>query len=350
MKSFYEYLLPARRVNMAAEMFDRSPTTGIIVFEVLAVILICLALLILSRIKKKIPLRFLIAVTGIFIFEMFTSPMWNNLHLGSWAYLYRDVSWILTFGWAGMILTAVTLVDHYFQKLGRPARFLLSLLFLSVLGLAGETLVVHLGIRTYSPEVKEAVWLYIPFLGIPLNAVFYIPVFMALATGFYDYWCLAVDNKPVMPMKKRKWGRDLIIATIGILLFEIMVEPMVKNAKLPAWSYIYRDLNFILTGIWIVIVWISLKFADKFFINTGLAYRFLIYVVTVGILALPFEAYFIRSGIRVYGPSATENMSGIVIPGINVPTELVFAIPLYFALVIAFIRYWEIILDNRRLK
>ena len=350
MQSLYKYFFPDRKINMAAEIFDRTPTIGIIVFEIIIIILTGVALFLLSKTQKKILLRFLIAIIGIFIFEMFTAPMWNNLHLGVWAYLYRDISWVLTIGWAGMIVTAVTLVDHYFNKLNRPKRFLLSLLFLTILGMAGETVVVNLGIRTYSPEVRETILGIIPILGIPVNVIFYIPVFMALVIGFYNYWCLALDDKPVMPMKKRKWGRDFIIAAVGILLFEIMVEPMVTNAKLPAWSYLYRDVSFVLTGIWILIVWFSLKLVDKFFINVELAYKFIIYLIVIGILALPFEAYFISSGIRVYGPSATKNLSGIIVPWLNVPSEVIFAIPLYFALIVAFIRYWEIILDNRRLK
>ena len=335
---------------MAAEVFDRSASTGIIIFEIIIIVAAILTFIFLSKIQKKMGLRFLIAASGIFIFEMFTAPMWHNLHLGVWAYLYRDVSWILTLGWTTCIILTVTLIDHFLDEFSPPKRFLLSLAGLTVLGVIGETLVINLGIRTYSPEVEKTILGYIPLLHIPVNALYYIPVFMALVVGFYQYWCLVLDNKPIMPMKKRKWGRDFVIALVAVLLFEIMVEPMVNNANLPKWTYLYKDVNLLLTGIWIFIVWLALKLTDKFFIHIELGIRFLIYLVAVGIFALPFEAYFIAAKIRIYGPSATKNLSGITLPGLNVPVEVIFAIPLYFALIIAFIRYWEIILDNRRLK
>jgi hypothetical protein len=59
------------------------------------------------------------------------------------------------------------------------------------------------------------------------------------------------------------------------------------------------------------------------------------------------ESWLIVNGYRVYGPSAVNNFTGFVTPITNVPVEVAFAIPCYMALIIAFIRYWEIILDNR---
>ena len=335
---------------MAAEMFDRTPTTGIIIFEALIVLATIISIFYLGKIKKNIIPRYFIVLAGIFIFEMFTAPMWNNYHLGVWAYLYRDVSWILTMGWATCILLSVTLTDHYFTRLSAQRRFFVSVFFMMIAGIIGESLVVNLGIRTYSPEVQDAVWGYLPLLNIPANTFYYVPVFTALVIGFYGYWSLVLDDKPVMPMKKRKWGRDFLIALAGILLFEIMIEPMVTNQDLPKWSYVYKDISFLITGGWIVIVWLALKFTDRFFIGLELGYRFILYLIAIAIIALPIEAWLISEKIRAYGPSATKNLTGINLPGLHVPVEVMFAIPLYFALIVAFIRYWEIILDNRRLQ
>jgi len=96
-------------------------------------------------------------------------------------------------------------------------------------------------------------------------------------------------------------------------------------------------------------VWLSLKIIDRYFIWLELGHRFILYVITIGIIAMPAEAWLISEKIRVYGPSAVRDMSGIKFFGM-IPVEVIFAIPLYFALVVAFIRYWELILDNRSLQ
>ena len=343
----YEFFLPDRRINMAAEVFDRNADIGVIIFELLVLVAAVLVLFFLGRTRKNILSHFFIAVSGIFIFEMFTAPMWNNLHLGWWAYLYRDVSWILTVGWATGILLIVTLVEQYCAKRSGAQRFLIALGWLSIFGIIGETVVVNLGIRTYSPEVREAIAGNIPLLGIPVNALYYIPVFMALVLGFYHYWCLAMDGRAVVPVKRTRWCRDFIIAFVGVFLFELMIEPMVENRNLPEWSYVYRDVSFLLTGGWVVIIWLALKFTNKFFIQFNLALRFMVNMLVIAVIALPVEAWLIAVKIRVYGPSAVKNFTGIELPFFHVPVEVFFAIPLYFALIIAFVRYWEIVLDNR---
>ena len=58
--------------------FDKTATGGIIAFEIFLILGWLASLVILPRFKDKIWQRYAIMITGVFIFEFFTSPMWNN--------------------------------------------------------------------------------------------------------------------------------------------------------------------------------------------------------------------------------------------------------------------------------
>jgi hypothetical protein len=335
--------------SSAACLFDKTASLEIIFFEVFIFLMAIIWLFILSKYTNKILLRFAIIAIGVFIFEFFTGPMWNNYHLGAWAYVYRDVSWVLTIGWTTIIMVPVVLVDVILKGSKEWQKFLWYIFSVLLLGLFAEKTVVDLGIRSYGPESMEVIKNYFVFgTGLPWSAFYYIPVFMTLVIGFYKYWSLMIDNKLLMPMKKIKWGKELIIVLLAVIFFEIMIEPMVLNAKLPAWSYFYRDVSILMSGIWIIITWLSIVLVDKIFIHFRLLEKFIAYLVIAGLITTPIEALLIANGYRVYGPSATENFSGYFFPFSHVPVEVIVAVPFYLALIIASSKYWIYILDNRK--
>jgi hypothetical protein len=339
-------LLSAYPKLIALCSFDKTATGGIIAFEIFLIFGWLASLFILPRIKDKIWQRYAIMITGVFIFEFFTSPMWNNHRLGPWAYVYQDVSWILTLGWSTLILTVIVQIDHLAARRREWERFVLYLVVLTGLVMLAEMVVVNLGIRSYAPEV-QAVLIGYELFNVPVEGFYYIPVFMALVISFYKYWALILDDEPVVPVKRRQWLATLAISILGVFLFELMIEPMVVNAGLPAWSYIYHDVSFLLTGLWVVIIWLAVYLVDRWFIHLDLVKRFLIYLGLIGLIVLPLEAWFINHGYRLYGPSATANFTGFRTLITDVPVEVAFAVPLYLALVIAFIRYWEINLGRQ---
>ncbi|MEX0616427.1 MAG: hypothetical protein WD231_01275 [Candidatus Woykebacteria bacterium] len=327
--------------------FDKTPTLSILFFEIFIILGTIIILFLLSRIKDKIPQRYFLVAAGVLIFEIFTAPMWNNFKLGWWAYVYRDVSWILTVGWSTMILTAVILVDKFFSKYIEWQRFIVYLLLITVAVFIAESSVVGLGIRAYSPEVLDTLVGYF-IINVPIEALYYIPVFTSLVIAFYKYWSFSLDDKAIVPVKNRAWLRNLALAFIGVFFFELMVEPMVVNAKFPSWSYMYRDISILMSGVWIIIIWLATGLVDRIFIQLDIAKRFALYLIVGTTVFLPLESWFIASGLRIYGPSAVENFVGINTPITHTPVEVALAIPFYLALIICFIRYWEIILDNKR--
>jgi hypothetical protein len=333
----------------AACMFDKAVTTPIIFFEVFIFVMAIASLLILSKFTNKILLRFAIVTIGVFIFEFFTAPMWHNYHLGNWAYVYRDVSWVLTVGWATIILVPVVLIDRFLKSIPEWKKFLLYLLFVFLIALWAEKAVIALGIRSYAPETMEVIKNHmIPWFNIPWGALYYIPVFMTLVIGFYKFWTLIIDKKLIVPMKNISWGRDLIIVLLAVIFFEIMIEPMVVNAKLPAWSYFYRDVSILMSGIWIIIIWLAVGIVDKVFVHLKLIEKFAVYLLVASLITTPIEAWLIGSGYRIYGPSATDNFSGYKFLFTSVPVEVIFAVPFYLLLIIASSKYWIYILENNK--
>jgi len=86
---------------------------------------------------------------------------------------------------------------------------------------------------------------------------------------------------------------------------------------------------------------------DRFMIGMSIPLRFAAAVLLISALALPVESWFIMNGYRVYGNTAVMNYSGFKTPITGVPVEIAFAIPCYLSLIVGFIRYWEIVFDNR---
>ncbi|MAF13459.1 MAG: hypothetical protein CMI53_01000 [Parcubacteria group bacterium] len=268
--------------------------------------------------------------------------------MGRFAYVYYDVSWILTLGWTGLISLAVIAGDYFFKTIKERTRFFVYLVIATILGLLGEAWVVGIGIRTYAPEVANIlININIPLLKLPIESLYYIPVFMSLIIAFYKYWDLHLSKKIILPINKNKWIRNLIIAIIGVLLYEVMIEPMVINANLPNWSYIYHDISFIITLGWVFLIYVSTSIVDYFMIKENLVKRFIAYLVLLTVITIPIENFLVATGVRQYGESLTNNFMGFMVPGTVLAFEVLFAIPLYLALVITFVRYWEIILDNK---
>lgn len=325
---------------------DKSLTFSSIIFQLIILSGVILAVLLLPKFKKNLLRHFLIITIGVGIFELFTAPMWNNSHLGPWAYIYQDVSWVLNIGWSTLILSAIVLVDHFFIKFSQKIRFLIYLLFLIPIIFLFESFVVSIDIRSYAPEVLNTI-AGIKLFSIPIEALYYIPVFIGLIIGFYKYWSFKIENLPVVPVKRTPLLRNLFLSFLAVFMFELMIEPMVTNANFPRWSYIYRDITILLTGFWVLIIWVTTFVVDKFFIYFSLTKKFILYLIFSSIFTFPLESYLINYGYRVYGPSATANFSGFSTILTHIPIEVAFAIPLYLALIISFTRFWEITLDNK---
>ena len=328
-------------INHALGGFDKTPTPAIIGFEIFVIVGTVAALAILARYQERVLRRFLILAIGVLIFEFFTGPMWNNFKMGPWAYIYRDVSWVLTLAWSTMILSTILIVDLTLPRIKEWHRFVAYLAILTSLVVVLERVVVGLGIRSYTPEVMAVIeGSYIPVLDVPYHLFYYVPIFMSLVIGFYKFWNTVMDREdrlvPPIP-----WLWTMLVTIVGVFFFEVMIEPMVVNAKLPSWSYVYRDISVLMTGGWALLIWLALFLVDRLLSRQGPGQRFVAYLVVLTAIALPIEAWLISSDIRAYGLTATEDFSGLQVPLLDVAIEVAVAVPMYMALVIGLVRYWE---------
>jgi len=319
-------------------LVDKTLTANGLGFDIFVIISTIILLLFFSRIKKNWYWHFYAILFGVMTFEMWTSPMWNNLHFGKFTYFYLDDTWILTVGWSTLILSVILIVDKVFKNRTERLKFLYYLIGTGIVGFIAETAVLKLGLRTYAPETEVVLSGYNIF-GTPVEALYYIPVFTALIIGFYKYWAFYFDNKAFVPRKKIRWWTALFISLITVLLFELMVESTIIN-HMPKWSYIYNDISFIMTGIWIILIWISIKGTDYFFRAKSRLFKFLMYVGVSGTISFLIESWYVANGYREYSPSAVKAFSGLKTYFTDLPIEILFAMPMYMALMIAFIKYW----------
>jgi hypothetical protein len=324
-----------------AERYASWPTPEVALFELAIVVAAVLVYRYLSARVLRLRLHFGLVAIGVFLLEFFTGPMWRSENLGWWAYVYSDVTWIFTIAWTTMILCTVYGVDSLARRSPSWQRFVLYVLVLTPLALVFDSLNKALGIRLYSPEVLEAAGPgRIPILDVPAAGIYYVPVFMTLVLSFYKHWLPAIEPGG---MERRRVSpvRRFVLIAVAVLMFEVIVEPMATNQNFPSWSYVFHDITIIMTGLWVVLVAVCTLAVDRLLPNIDFRLRFGAYLALITIIATPIEGWFINAGYRVYGPSATADFVGIRTLIGDLPIEVVAAIPLYMALVIAFVRYWD---------
>jgi len=338
-------LLPLTVLATCSFVKEMTPATQLYVGGLLAAALGGIALLAVRGRVDRLPARLGLMAAGVLIFELFTAPMWLSERLGHYAYVYHDVSWVMLLFWSVALLGLGRLVERRWPGLRALRSFLLTLALFTPLAILEEMAAVRLGIRSYAPELLAAVsgrqW-----AGVPIEILYYVPVFGALVLSFYRLWALLLDDAALIPVKRRRWLRSIGIAAVGVLLFEVMVEPMVRNLGFPAWSVFFHDINVILIACWVLVLGLAAVLVQHALPEAPIPVRFFAGMLVVTALVLPLEAWLIKHGYRVYGETAVGEFTGYKLALWDAPLEVAVAIPFYAALVIAFVRYWETVMDN----
>lgn len=282
---------------------------------------------------------------GVLLFELFTAPMWNSYHLGRFGYYYLDISWIPTLCWTSMFILNVYVIDKIFPQIREWQRFLLSLPIPLIFTVIGEITMVAIGVRTYAPEVIQTSVML--FAGVPVEILYYSPVFSSLIIAFYKFWSFRIEKVPLVPNKKKIALRNFLICFVGVFMFELLIEPLVDNRGFPWWSYLYRDISFFRIGLWVILIGLGTTIVDKLNLEVSQESKFAVYVSIIAVAFFPLESWLIDNGFRVYLQSAVENFTGFTTPVTHIPIEVAFGTIIYLTLIIAFIRYWRIVWDNK---
>jgi len=162
---------------------------NILLFEALVVIVTIAILAIMkSSGQKDVMKKFGLMLIAVFLFQIMSEPMWVNSNLDSWAYLYGNVSWILTFGWASIFFLTFLIVDKGFKKMHEKNKFWLYLLVATIITVPAESLILKLGIRSYATLLSSTFsGLMIPLTQVPIEVLFAVPMISALIIPFYKY-------------------------------------------------------------------------------------------------------------------------------------------------------------------
>jgi hypothetical protein len=163
-------------------------------FELSVIAITVIFLLLLFKIDKNTLKHFFFAFIAVLLFEYFTQALWFNKSLEPWTYLYLDISWIITIGWAIIIVVGMKLVELYFPTMREKKRFFLYLIFITLAGLVAESVVLKQGIREYSSATLR-IMSGVKIGNVPIEALYYIPVFMTLVISFMKYMEMIFEKK-----------------------------------------------------------------------------------------------------------------------------------------------------------
>ena len=170
---------------------------GVLVYEI-SIILI--SILLAWAMKKKgyqrILIRFVITFAGVLLFEIISEPMWINTGFSTWAYIYKDVTWILTLGWTNIIIMSTFFIDNWFASLSERKKFFLYLLLIVALVVPVEAIMMANGLRGYADFLLRTMsGLVIPILRLPVEAIYAVPIFSSLVLSFYKYLNYLLNSK-----------------------------------------------------------------------------------------------------------------------------------------------------------
>ena len=171
--------------------------SGLLIFEIL-IVGFAIALWAFMKVKryKNVTRKFVILFIGVLLFEFMSFPMWENLGFQKWAYIFQDITWVITFGWVGIFMFTFLIVDYAFRKTPEKYKFWIYLLVLETIIVPIESGLIISGIRGYAPILAETFSGYlIPFTIVPIEAVYAIPLFTSLIIVFYKYVNYMMDKK-----------------------------------------------------------------------------------------------------------------------------------------------------------
>jgi hypothetical protein len=171
--------------------------SGVVLFEIL-ILLFTLAVAVFMKVKgyKNILRKFVILFVSVLLFEIMSEPMWMNVGFQNWAYLWQDITWVITLGWVGIFMFSFLVVDYAFRGVPEKRKFWLYLLLLEVIVVPMESFLVISGIRAYAPILADTFSGYfIPFTVVPIEAIYAVPLFTTLIICFYKYVNYLFDRR-----------------------------------------------------------------------------------------------------------------------------------------------------------
>ncbi len=171
--------------------------SGLLITEILIVAFtIILWVYMKTKGYRNVTRKFLILFFSVLLFEFMSEPMWNNSGFQNWAYIWQDITWVITLGWVGIFMFTFLIVDYAFRTTSEKKKFWIYLLVLEAIVVPLESALVISGIRGYAPILADTLSGYmIPLTVVPIEAVYAVPLFTSLIICFYKYINYLFDTK-----------------------------------------------------------------------------------------------------------------------------------------------------------
>jgi hypothetical protein len=170
---------------------------GILIFEIFAIAFtVLLWVFMKSKGYKNVTRKFLILFFSVLLFEFMSEPMWANTGFQKWAYIWQDITWIITLGWVGIFMLTFLIVDYAFRTTPEKKKFWIYLLVLEAIVVPIESGLIISGVRGYAPILADTLSGYmIPLTVVPIEAVYAVPLFTSLIICFYKYINYLFDRR-----------------------------------------------------------------------------------------------------------------------------------------------------------
>lgn len=172
--------------------------TGILLYELSIIATTIVVWLFMTKNGyKNVSRKFIILFLGVLLFEIISEPMWLNTGFNAWAYIYKDITWVLTLGWVNVFMLAILGVDYFYGELSEKKKFFLYLLFIAALVIPAEAFMISFGVRGYAEFLLETMrsGVVIPVLYLPIESIYAVPIFCSLILSFYKYINYLFDKK-----------------------------------------------------------------------------------------------------------------------------------------------------------
>jgi len=280
-------------------------------------------------------------------------------HLGKYAYIHNDISWIMTLTWAWVIMFSKMIFDSFklkipcilkFTKLKKSSKielvqeFVFVTVFSSILWWLLLIYLKNIWVFSYGKEIQDIANSWITLFWIPIEAIVYFPVFIFTTFSFYKYWELAMQDKTLFDDYKISFWKDVLVSVILISLIWYLIHPIFIAGNF---------LVYILLIIWFIINLLITWFIISKFRELPLFMRFLSWTFIFTTLWSFILSFFVRYWYLDFSQSVknTYTINTIHMSLANWITDIEFWWLLLFSyLMVAIVKYFKVITDNEEIK
>lgn len=216
-------------------------------FEIYVLIFVLIGLFLFLRTHTHKNILF--AVIAVWLYKYLTLSLFGNSTCMCSGNTYPDVGSINIFIGAldiGVLLIAKYLSEwcKYFAKY----RFVSFLTITYLIFLLNEVVIQTMWIRVYSNDISSLLS-QSSFFMLPIESIPYIFAAAFYQVGIYGF-LEKVDQTKEVIASKRSFAKIFCVSLMAVFALQIIVHPIFLDTWLPTFTYIYQDINWLMTIIW----------------------------------------------------------------------------------------------------